>query len=167
MKRRALLTSLGVLGVTAGSGCLSTLTATGQATTSAATSQKSTEGLSATVTNVSYDGTSGANEESVSLSVDCSTHTATLTGWFSTSSCRTIAIQALRYDSTEADAELVLFPRWAESASPDTVDCAGASYQYQVELQAQERLPNEIRVVYDRPDDRPSTRFTARSETCS
>lgn len=123
-------------------------------------------GLSANVTAVTYDGTAGANEEAVSLSVDCDARRATLTGWFSTSSCRTVAIRALRYDSEERRAELVLFPRWTESDPPERVDCAGASYQYQIEFRAQESLPTTVDVSYERPENGPSTQFTARAGDC-
>jgi len=166
MNRRALLMSVGVLSTGPVAGCLSALDPTGTASPTA-TSQKETGGLSATVTTVTYDGTAGENEEEVSISVDCVAQNATLRGWFSTSSCRTVAIQGLQYDRTEGFAELVLYPRWTESQPPENVDCAGASYRYSVELTAQEQLPTEFRVVYKRPDERTPTQFTARNDECS
>lgn len=166
MYRRALLSSFSAVSVASVAGCLSTLDSpnTGSPT---ATKQKETAGLSATVTSVSYDGTAGENEESVSLSGDCTAQSATLGGWFSTSSCRTVAIRALQYNSTERYAELVLYPHWTNSDPPESVDCAGASYQYQVELTAQENLPTDIQVVYERPDDRASTDFSVQLSECS
>jgi hypothetical protein len=123
--------------------------------------------LTATVTTVTYDGTAGENEERVSLSVDCDARSATLDGWFSTNSCRTIAIRSLQYDTAERRAELVLYPRWTESEPPKEVDCAGASYRYQVDVQAQDRLPIDLSIGYERPDDRSSTQFTVRNSECS
>lgn len=165
MNRRALLSSFGVISVASVAGCLSTFNSP-NAESPTATKQKETAGLSATVTNVSYDGTAGENEESVSLSGDCTSQSATLSGWFSTSSCRTVAIRALQYNNTERYAKLVLYPRWANSESPESVDCAGASYQYQVELTAQEHLPTDIQVIYERPDERASTDFTVQISEC-
>ena len=162
MHRRALLATLGF----AGTGCLSAVDPTGTASPTA-TSRVDSDGLTASVTTVTYDGTAGENEERVSLSVDCDARSATLDGWLSTDSCRTVAIRSLRYDTADGRAELVLFPRWAESAPPETVDCAGASYRYRVELQAQDRLPTELSVVYERADDGPSTQVAVRNSGCS
>lgn len=162
MHRRALLVTLGL----ASAGCLSTIDPAGT-TSPTATSRTESEGLTANVTTVTYDGTAGENEESVSLSVDCDAQSATLNGWFSTSSCRTIAIRSLQYDTAERRAELVLYPRWSESEPPEKVDCAGASYRYQVELQAQDQLPTDLSVVYERADDKSSTQSTVRNSECS
>ncbi len=166
MNRRALLSSFGAISVASVAGCLSTLNSP-TAGSPTATKQKETDGLSATVTSVSYDGTAGENEESVSQSGDCTAQSATLSGWFSTSSCRTVAIRALQYNSTERYAELVLYPRWTNSDPPESVDCAGASYQYQVELTAQNHLPTDIKIVYQRPDERAATEFTVQIIECS
>jgi hypothetical protein len=160
--RRAVLAIVGG----ASAGCLSTVEPAGTASPSAA-SRRERDGLSATVTTVTYDGTAGETEERVSLSVDCDARSATLGGWFSTSSCRTVAIRSLRYDDAERRAELVLYPRWTESDSPDTVDCAGASYRYRIELEAREHLPTAADVVYERAGGGPPTRFTARDSGCS
>ena len=162
MHRRALLVTIGV----ASAGCLSTDDPTGT-TSPTPTSQTESGGLTANVTTVTYDGTAGENEEGVSLSTDCDAQSATLTGWFSSNSCRTITIQSLQYDTAERRAELVLYPRWTESEPPEKVDCAGASYRYQVELQAQDQLPTDLSVVYERADDRSSTQFTVRNSECS
>ena len=166
MNRRALLSSFGVMSVASATGCLSTLDSP-TAESSTATKRKETDGLSATVTTVSYDGTAGENEERVSQSGDCTAQSATLSGWFSTSSCRTVAIETLQYNSTERYAELALYPRWTNSDFPESVDCAGASYQYQVELTAQEYLPASIKIAYQRPDERAATEFTVRISECS
>lgn len=161
MYRRALLVTLGV----AGAGCLAPFDSAGPASPTA-TSRLERDDLSAHVTAVTYDGTAGENEEGVSLSVDCDARRATLNGWFSTSSCRTVAIRSLQYDADERRAELVLFPRWTESEPPGSVDCAGASYQYQIEFRTQESLPTLVNVSYERPDNGGSTGFTARASGC-
>jgi hypothetical protein len=124
------------------------------------------EGVSASVATVTSDGAAGENEESVSLSGDCGARSTTLERWFSTSSCRTVAVRSLRYDETERRAELVLYPRWTESEPPEEVDCAGASYRYQIELRAQDRSPTEVRVVYERADEGSPKQCTARNSGC-
>lgn len=161
MRRRPLLATVGVLG----SGCLSRFTMR-ESTSPTAQSRLERDGLTATVADVTYDGTAGANEERVSLSVDCESRTATLSGWLSTSSCRTVAIQSLRYDATERHAELVLYPRWTESDPPENVDCAGASYRYLIDLQAERRLPTTVRVSYEYPE-REGTSYILQVQDCS
>lgn len=166
MNRRVFLASLGVVGTAYTGGCLSTLGQSGTVSPTPA-SGKTTDGLTASVTSVTYDGTAGENEEAVSLSVDCADETATLSGWFSTNSCRTVAVRTLQYDRPERAANLVLYPEWTESEPPDEVDCAGASYRYSVVLTTEERLPTALQVVYERPDERPQAQFTLQNNECS
>lgn len=162
MRRRTLVRAVGASVLAASSGCLSAATLgseTTPTTEAEATPEPSTrreaDGLTAVVGDASYTGTAG-DDESVTGSFECEAATGTLRGRLSTNSCRTVAISELSFDPGAGTARLVLYPKWDEESPPGEIDCAGATYEYRVRLEATDELPEEIEVVHERPDGDPS-----------
>jgi hypothetical protein len=162
MRRRTFVGAVGTSALATPSGCLSPTTLGSEATPEPST-RREADGLTAVVDDVSYAGTA-SGDESVTGSFDCEDATATLAGRLSTSSCRTVAISELSVDPEAGSARLVVYPKWDEERSPAEIDCAGATYEYRIRLEATDELPDGVKVVHERPDGDDPLRLSLASD---
>lgn len=158
MNRRQFLGLVGVSTLGASGGCLAGQTDGAGASTSA----RSDAGLTAEITGLDEAGTT-ANEE-VNGTFDCEAGTGVVTGNLSTSSCRKVVVRSVSVDEDTDEGRIVLYPEWDNPGSPENTDCAGMTYEYEIQLSTRDSLPGEIIVVYERAEVDDTETFTLSTE---
>lgn len=147
-------------------GCVENIASLGATATPTAVTQRGTGQFTVTVVSVRQHHRTATPRPTVSGSFDCTAKTATIDGWLSTSSCRTVAIREVRDDGTADRLTVELFDRWDQTVEPEEVDCAGVTYNYRLRVKAREGLPGELRIVHRSHREEPPERFTVTNDDC-
>lgn len=165
MKRRSFCGLVGTVPVGL-SGCISNIGSSKMQTPEAETSI-SKAGYNIQISNTKYVGTARSEYNSPKAEVDCEIDQINILAYMSTTSCRTPAIQSLQ-SHENGTLTIRMFPKWDLESSPGSKDCAGALYEYSMNITAEDELPGRIVMNYVFPDskDKPSTTYELETDRC-